>query len=136
MGALAHADITSVKIEDCVTNIENAAFTQCTELTTVIIGDGVTSIGEKAFWECYSLTTVTIGKEVKLIGSLAFGMDDMLTSATFKNPSGWWISYNKTSGYIKDLSKWDLSDPSTAAKYLMDNHSGCFWHASEKFPAA
>ena len=128
VGALYSADIISVTIEDCVTTIEKSAFLQCGDLTTVVIGDGVTSIGEQAFWECWSITTVTVGANVKSIDALAFGSSDMLTSVTFKNPSGWWVSLTKTSGSLKDIPKSDLSNPSTAAKYLRDTYSGCFWH--------
>ncbi len=75
-------DITSVTIEDGVTNVGGSAFFSCGSLTTAIIGDSVTAIEGSAFAECTSLISVTIGNSVITIGNNAFSSCINLTSLT------------------------------------------------------
>ena len=52
--------LTSVKISDSVTTIEDYAFYHCESLASIEIPDSVTTFGEVAFAHCYSLTSVYI----------------------------------------------------------------------------
>ena len=76
-------DITSVVIEDGVTNIGDNVFSFYSGLTSVTIGSGVTSIGNYAFRECTNLTSVTCasGSQLTSIGNQAFWFSG-LTSIT------------------------------------------------------
>ena len=77
----SHASaITSVVIEDGVTNICNFAFFDCSNLASVSIPASVTSIGEAAFYCCYNLASVSIPAGVTSIGESAFMDCDNLES--------------------------------------------------------
>ncbi len=78
-------NITSVIIQDGVTNIGDFAFYGCTGLTSVTIPDSVTSIGDYAFSGCTGLTSVTIGNSVTSIGGSAFYGCTGLTSVSIGN---------------------------------------------------
>ena len=79
------SSITSVVIEEGVTNIGNYAFQNCSGLTSVTIPNSVTSIGENAFYNCHNLTSVTIPNSVTSIGISAFLKCTGLTSVTIPN---------------------------------------------------
>ena len=74
--------ITSVQINNGVTNIKSGAFSDCSILTSVTIPDSVTSIGGSAFKSCSSLTSITIPDSVTSIGNSAFESCSNLTSLT------------------------------------------------------
>ncbi len=74
--------ITSVTIEEGVTNIGYMAFLYCTNLTSVTIAKSVKSIESGAFYVCTSLKSVTIPDGVKSIGDSAFCACTSLTSVT------------------------------------------------------
>ena len=76
------SDITSVVIEDGVTNIGRCVFEYCADLTSVTIPDSVTSIGCMAFEYCTSLINPVIPESVKKIGEMAFRGCSAITSVT------------------------------------------------------
>jgi hypothetical protein len=78
--------ITTVAVEEGVTNIGNFAFYACSGMTSVTIGNDVTSIGNNAFYNCTGLTSVTLPSSVTSIGNSAFYQCTGLTSVTI--PSG------------------------------------------------
>ena len=55
-----------------VVDIENWAFSGCTDLTKVVIDNGVKTIGDYAFSDCMGLANVIIGNGVTTIGDCAF----------------------------------------------------------------
>lgn len=63
-----------------VSQIDNSAFANCTDLISVKIPDSVSKIGESAFFGCTSLTSVTMTNYVTSIGSYAFYMCSKLTA--------------------------------------------------------
>ena len=71
--------ITSVVIEDGVTNIAPYAFMLCENLTAVSIPDSVTSIGNYAFYGT-ALTSITLPGSLTRIGTAAFFNCSGLTS--------------------------------------------------------
>ncbi|MBQ7912632.1 MAG: leucine-rich repeat protein [Clostridia bacterium] len=64
--------LTEIVIPNCVTSIDNSAFSNCTKLRSVIIGNSVTSIGNSAFYWCSSLKEIVIPDSVTSIGNSAF----------------------------------------------------------------
>ena len=67
-------------IPNNVTNIENAAFWDCSSLTSVTIPDSVTSIGERAFSLCSNLINLIFKdktlKQVKKMTDYPWGIKD------------------------------------------------------------
>jgi hypothetical protein len=77
--------ITTVIIQDGVTNIGKWAFSNCVNLTSVSIGNSVISIGDCAFRDCSSLVTINIPRPVASIGSETF---ESCTNLSVVNISG------------------------------------------------
>ena len=77
--------ITSVIIEEGVTNIGRLAFSGCVNLTAVTIPQTVTVIDDYAFTGCTSLTDITIPDSVVEIGRNTFQDCTSLTSITLPN---------------------------------------------------
>lgn len=103
------------------------AFSRCTSLKAVVIGDGVERIGESAFANCTSLKEVSFGKNVEMIGNQAFYRAP-LSSAVFASPSRWkYISYSNPAN-SGDFELSDISNPSTAARYLKSTYLYFTWY--------
>lgn len=66
------SNITSIKIGDCTTSINTAAFAGSNNLTNLTIGDNVTTIGSYVFQSCTNLTNLLIPSNVNNIGNGAF----------------------------------------------------------------
>lgn len=75
--------VTSVIIEDGVTNIGNYSFYNCKNLKGISIPESVQKIGSHAFLNCHSLESVTIPDGVKTIGAYTFADCQSLTSIAF-----------------------------------------------------
>ena len=76
-------EITSVVIEDGVTNIGEFAFYYFYEnLESVTMADSVTQIGYRAFQYCGALTNLKLSSGLTEIGSYAFAQDAFLTTVT------------------------------------------------------
>ena len=69
-------------IPDCITTIEEHAFSECDSLTQVTIPNSVTSIGWYAFYRCTSLIEVTIPDSITSIKGWTFLFCDSLTQIT------------------------------------------------------
>jgi hypothetical protein len=119
--------LEQVTIPNGVTSIGDNAFNG-SGLTSVEIPNSVMSIEESAFEECTHLQSVTIGKGLMCIGRKAFYRCNGLTSATFKDVSGW--SYNNYFFMAQNstpLSSVELADASVAAEYLRETYSYRGW---------
>ena len=67
-----------------VTEINNSAFRNCTEMTSITLPNTITRIGEFTFAGCDGLTSFTIPASVTTIGDCAFAACKFLTSITFE----------------------------------------------------
>ena len=86
--------LTSIRIPNSVTSVENDAFGQCSGLTSIIIPNNVTSIGSGAFSGCIGLTSLTLPTSVTSIGNSAFSGCSGLTTVTIPNSMtsiGWYV---------------------------------------------
>ena len=81
-GEITFEDLVSVEIGDCVTEIGNYAFYNCTSLSSITIPSGITSIDAYAFMRCSGLVSLTIGSGVTSIVNDAFNYCSGLTSIT------------------------------------------------------
>ena len=79
------ADITSVTVEDGVTNVGNYAFASCPALQTVTLSDSVVSIGSHAF-EYSGVVSIDMSNAVQTIGSCAFQECHALGSIDLPQP--------------------------------------------------
>ena len=117
-------DLTSITIEDGVTEIGDYAFVACKALTTIVIPDSVTRIGNNAFHGCSNLTSVIIGDGVTIIGAYAFDCYG-LTSVTFVNPNGWYVVNGN------DKTNVTLTDVATNALYFKASYANYYWYRDD-----
>ena len=78
-------DITSVVVEEGVTNIGAAAFRNCHSLVAVQLPEGITDIGVRAFGVCKNLNTINIPSTVKNIDERAFFCCEVLPEIGIPN---------------------------------------------------
>ncbi|MDR1602695.1 MAG: leucine-rich repeat protein [Tannerella sp.] len=81
--------ITTVIIENGVTDIGEGAFNSYPNLMSVTIAGSITGIGQQAFYHCSNLTSVTISEGVTKIGNGAFMYCSNLVSAPIPNSVTW-----------------------------------------------
>ncbi len=130
IGRLAFGDcdsLTSIKIPDGVTSIDDYAFFDCDSLTSIVIPDNVQSVGYAAFYNCSALSSVTIGNGVESLGKSVFSSCDALETVIFKDTQGWYATEEENAGNGTDLI---LTNHATNARYLtyVSQYSGCYWY--------
>ena len=91
--------LTSIKLPDSVTVIDEWAFISCTSLSSIEIPDSVTVIGEQAFFRCLSLTSITIPASVTEIGEAAFSRCSSLINISVSNNNS---NYKSQDGVLFD----------------------------------
>ena len=64
-----------------VTDIDECAFSNCSELTEISLPDSATNIGDMAFFCCTSIKSVTVPLSVNKIGTYAFGYSNSENTA-------------------------------------------------------
>ena len=124
--------LTSVEIPASVTSIGDS-FGYCSGLTSVTFGEGsqLESIGDRAFLTCDGLTSVEIPASVTYIDSNAFMGYSGLTSVTFGDTSGWYVTKsqtdaaNKTGGTAVTLSSRDLAANAYLVRYT---YVSSYWY--------
>ena len=106
------SSLSSITIPNCVTSIGDYAFYGCSSLSSITIPDSVTSIGDYAFYECSSLSSITIPNRVTSIGNRAFygciGLENITIpdSVTSIGYSAFYNCVSLKSVYITDIAKW------------------------------
>lgn len=90
-----------------------------------VIPYGVTSISEMAFAKAFMLENITIPATVTSIGYFAFGNCIGLTSVTFEDPNGWYVTQTKgdTSGTNVTLTNTD-----TNVDYFSNTYAFYYWY--------
>jgi hypothetical protein len=76
------SSITTIVVQEGVTNIGENAFSGCTALSSVSLPNSVTRIGIDAFFICRSLSSITLPSSLTNIGKDAFAGCTGLTSIT------------------------------------------------------
>ena len=79
--------ITSVTIDNGVTNVGSYAFYKASKLSSIKLSTKTTDIRYYSFFDCDSLTDITIPASVVTIGIDAFGNNEKLKTLTFENNS-------------------------------------------------
>ncbi len=95
INAFASAKIKGVIIPHGVTEIQQSAFPNCTELTSVVIPDGVTAIGGFAFYGCQNLTSITIPSSVTSFGKYMLFQCPNLTDVYYMGTEEEWEAIPK-----------------------------------------
>ena len=65
-------DVTIVRFHPSVTEVENHAFYNCSNLRELQLNEGLQKIGQSAFWICTSLASITLPSTVTEVCSCAF----------------------------------------------------------------
>lgn len=112
--------MTNVTIPSSITSIEDCAFMQCENLTEPTIPKSVTHIGSSAFESCASLKKLYIPSSVTTIGDSAFA-DSGLESITL--PSGLKVIEDATFLWCRSLTR--ISIPLGVTKIGESAFSGC-----------
>ena len=76
------SNLTEVILPSRLESIGDYAFSSCNSLTEIIIPEGVISIGNYAFSDCSSLTSITLPSTLTSIGASAFSGCTSLSSIT------------------------------------------------------
>lgn len=92
--------LTSVTITDSY-YIPKSAFSNCSNLTSIVIQEPVTEIADYAFYGCSNLTTISIPNSITNIGNDVFKNCNKLDYATYDN--GYYIG-NKENPYVVLMS--------------------------------
>ncbi len=114
--------VTSIVIEEGVTNVGDYAFRGFKKLTRVTIPGSVTSIERSAFWECPNLATVTFqGSGLTSIGENAFYFCSSLNR--FDIPSG--VTSIGTSAFRNCTSLAHVTIPSSVTSIGFGAFNNC-----------
>lgn len=139
---------TSVVIEEGITKLGTAAFTSMTNITAISFPSTFTGewYAEYALESCKSITSVTYADGITHICGLFYGCTGLktvtipasaiyidirvfngsgLTSATFMNTSGWWVTETKGAASGTAVA---VTNASTAATYLKSTHGTKYWY--------
>ncbi len=122
------SSLESIYIPDKVTSIGDRAFSGCSSLESITVGEGNTvyhsegnclikTASKTLILGCKNSVIPTDGS-VTYIGDYAFSRCSSLTSVTFENTSGWYVSGR----YVT------VTDTSKNATYLTDTYSDCYWN--------
>ena len=74
--------LKSITIPNGVTQIENMAFSNCSQLTEVILPESLTEMSESMFGECKSLASIVIPKGISIIARNSFWNCENLVSVS------------------------------------------------------
>ncbi len=100
--------ITTVSVQNGITEIGTCAFYDCTSLTSITIPSSVTSIGDEAFIYCTSLTSITIPSSVTYIGFCTFKDCTNLTSITIPSSVNYiGFSAFENTGIYNNSANWE-----------------------------
>lgn len=121
------SSITSIEIPSGVTVIGSESFDSCTSLKSIVLPEGITTISYAAFQNCTSLTSIIIPSSITYIGAYCFAGSG-LTSATFKEVSGWIGTSSYGTNYFNEE---ELSDTAKSAELLASSYRHYVWTRSE-----
>ncbi len=143
---MSNTSLKSIVIGNGVTTIPSNGFQGCTALESIVIGNGVTTLPPNMISNCkvltsltipdsvtslssYALcgsgiTSITIPDSVTSIGVHAFSSCDALSSVTFEDTTGWYVSTSSTATSGTNLT---LTNPATNATYLTNTYKQYCW---------
>ncbi len=82
-------------------------------------------IYEYAFYRCGDITKVTIPDSITFIDRFVFQNCYSLTSVTFENTSGWYVTQTNGATSGRDI---DVTNTSTNANYLKSTYYNYYWY--------
>ena len=102
------SNLTGVRIPDEITSIGISAFQQCRNLTEINIPDGITRIESSTFSNCSSLKSIRIPNGVTVIGAQAFGGCQSLAHIIL--PTSITDIQTQAFAYCESLTEFELPD--------------------------
>lgn len=114
-------------VGNLVTSIGDNAFYGCSTLRECTMGSSVKTIGTNAFYGCSSIKVFTIGNNVTEIGANAFYDCAKLADVTFTMTNKDWKVKGDESDAGAVISRDDLTDTATAARYLTTDYADKTW---------
>ena len=97
------------------------------ELVTDLVFNTATQISSYAFINATCLQSVVIGCDINFIGYWAFYGCSNLTSVTFENEDGWFVSTNSTATSGTAVT---VTDASQNATYITNDYKTYYWKRS------
>lgn len=82
--AFAYSSYNKINLPEGVTEIDNYAFYECSQIPTIVLPQSITKIGVYAFGFCENLRRITFPQNLETIQSSAFSNCKLLSSVTFK----------------------------------------------------
>ncbi len=94
-------------------------------LTNYTINEKTRIIYDDAFNSCKNLVSIDIPNNIVCIGDYAFYYCDSLTSITFEDPNGWYVTDTENTTNGTDVA---LTDASQNATYLTSTYCEYYWY--------
>ncbi|MCM1221366.1 MAG: leucine-rich repeat protein [Lachnospiraceae bacterium] len=120
------ANLNKISFGNGLQNIGDEAFAYC-GVCAIVIPPKVRVIGNFAFLDCTDLESIVIGSGVQFIGYQAFKGCTALANAYFINKTEWVLSKPDSEISDIDVTSEQLTETSTAVKYLTTFYSDYYW---------
>ena len=128
--ASASCATRSISLPNTLLEIGKSAFQYQIIVESITLPSSLTTLRSYALSEMWALTRITIPASVTRIDQYAFSFSDNITSVVFEDPSGWKYSTSATATTGTALAESALSDPTTAATYLITKYKKYYWFKS------
>lgn len=126
--AFARCDyLTQITLPKGIIIVDDYSFSLCKNLAQIDFPQSLEKIAHGSFMGCESLTSVTIPVNVKQIDNIAFNLCKNLVSATFVNPTGWYVTKTQGASSGEEVS---LGSPEENANYLRGKYSLHYWYCN------
>ena len=127
------SSITSIMIEEGVSNIGNNAFYACQNVTSVKLSGSIKSIGDLAFYNCKNLTAMEIPSSVTSIGQKVFALCTGLSSIKVEIGNTTYDSRNNCNAIIETATNTLIAGckSSVIPNGITSIGSNAFWNCAD-----
>lgn len=121
--------ITNAIVGDCVTEIEQLCFAECSALTSVTLSSHVKYINESAFMDCITLPSIVLPSGITKISGFLFESDYELSSVNI--PYG--VTEIGTESFHDCLSLLNITIPSTVTEIKQGAFRASNWTTKDRY---